>query len=90
MKLLSVQMAIFSEESISRPDLLFNEVNEKLGGLINDMPTILNLPPDIPAEIPGSHAASRKHYYTVLLDRTLSAPPFLYNLCHNHSFHQVG
>ena len=58
MKLLSVQMAIFSEESISRPDLLFNEVNEKLGGLINDMPTILNLPPDIPAEIPVVQAKS--------------------------------
>ena len=51
-------MAIFSEESISRPDLLFNEVNEKLGGLINDMPTILNLPPDIPAEIPVVQAKS--------------------------------
>ena len=58
MKLLSVQMAIFSEESISRPDLLFNEVNEKLGGLINDMPTIINLPPDIPAEIPVVQAKS--------------------------------
>lgn len=52
MKLLSVQMAIFAEEAIGRPDLLFNEVNEKLGGIMNDMPTILNLPPDIPAEIP--------------------------------------
>lgn len=52
MKLLSAQMAIFSEELIRRPDILFNEVNEKLDGLVNDMPTILNLPPDIPAEIP--------------------------------------
>ncbi len=58
MKLLSAQMAIFSEDLIRRPDLLFNEVNEKLGGLINDMPTMINLPPDIPAEIPVVQAKS--------------------------------
>ena len=43
MKLLSAQLGIFSEDSISRPDLLFSEVNEKLGGIVDDMPTILNL-----------------------------------------------
>lgn len=58
MKLLSIQMAIFSDSSIERPDLLFSEVNEKLGGLVNDMPTILNLPPDVPAEIPVVQARS--------------------------------
>lgn len=58
MKLLSIQMAIFSDDPIMRPDLLFSEVNEKLGGLVNDMPTILNLPPDIPAEIPVVQAKS--------------------------------
>lgn len=59
MKLLSVQTAIFSKETISRPDLLFNEVNESMGGIINEMPTILNLPPDIPAEIPVVQAKSK-------------------------------
>ena len=58
MKLLSIQMAIFSDDPIMRPDLLFSELNEKLGGLVNDMPTILNLPPDIPAEIPVVQAKS--------------------------------
>jgi hypothetical protein len=58
MKLLSVQMAIFSESTIERPDLLFNEVNEKLGGLVDDMPTILNLPRDIPIEVPVVQARS--------------------------------
>ena len=70
MKLLSVQMAIFSEESISRPDLLFNEVNEKLGGLINDMPTILNLPPDIPAEIPVVQAKSTDGWINLNVSRS--------------------
>ena len=31
MKFLSAQMAIFAEELIARPDLLFTEVNEKNG-----------------------------------------------------------
>lgn len=58
MKLLSAQLGIFSEDSISRPDLLFSEVNEKLGGIADDMPTILNLPPDLPADIPVVQAKS--------------------------------
>ena len=58
MKLLSAQLGIFSEDSISRPDLLFSEVNEKLGGIVDDMPTILNLPPDLPADIPVVQAKS--------------------------------
>ena len=70
MKLLSAQLAIFSEDSIGRPDLLFNEVNEKLGGLVNDMPTILNLPPDIPAEIPVVQAKSTDGRISINVSRS--------------------
>ena len=52
MKLLSVQLAIFSAEIISRPDLLFSEVNSQMNGIIDSIPTILDLPSEIPAEIP--------------------------------------
>lgn len=58
MKLLSAQLGIFSEDSISRPDLLFSEVNEKLGGIVDGMPTILNLPPNLPADFPVVQAKS--------------------------------
>lgn len=70
MKLLSAQMAIFSEDIISRPDLLFNEVNEKLGGLVNGMPTILNLPQNIPAEIPVVQAKSTDEQIIINVSRT--------------------
>lgn len=69
MKLLSAQLAIFFDDSISRPDLLFSEVNEKLGGIVNDMPTILNLPPDIPAEIPVVQAKSSDGLLNVNVSR---------------------
>ena len=58
MKLLSLQMAIFAEDTITRPDTLFNEVNENMGGIVDDMPTILNLPPELPAELPIVQAKS--------------------------------
>ena len=70
MKLLSTQLAIFSEDSISRPDLLFSEVNEKLGGIANDIPTILNLPPDIPAEIPVVQAKSSDGQININVSRS--------------------
>ena len=70
MKLLSIQMAIFSEENINRPDLLFNEVNEKMGGIVNGMPTIINLPPDVPADIPVVQARSNSGLVNVNVSRS--------------------
>ena len=70
MKLLSIQMAIFSEENISRPDLLFNEVNEKMGGVVNGMPTIINLPPEVPAEIPVVQARSTNGFININVSRS--------------------
>lgn len=70
MKLLSIQMPIFSEETISRPDLLFNEVNEKMGGIVNGMPTILNLPPEAPVEIPVVQAKSTNGLINVNVSRS--------------------
>lgn len=52
MKFLSAQMAIFAEELIARPDLLFTEVNEKMDGIVDGMPTILDLPHGAPVDIP--------------------------------------
>lgn len=70
MKLLSIQMAMFSEENISRPDLLFAEVNEKIGGIVDGMPTILNLPPEVPAEIPVVQARSTDGLININVSRT--------------------
>lgn len=69
MKLLSIQMALFSEDFISRPDLLFNKLNEKMGGIVNEMPTILNLPPEAPAEMPIVQASSTDGLININISR---------------------
>ena len=70
MKLLSVQMAIFSEDIISRPDLLFDEVNKSVGNIIDDMPNIINLPPEAPAEIPIVQSNSKDGHFKINVSRS--------------------
>lgn len=50
--LISTQAAFFFENTISRPDKLFNKINSDTGELIDSMPEIINLPPIAPADIP--------------------------------------
>lgn len=70
MKLLSLQIAIFSKEYIQRPDLLFNEVNDRLGGIINDIPTKINLPSEAPADIPIVQAKSTDNRININVSRS--------------------
>lgn len=69
MKLLSIQMALFAEEPIVRPDLLFNEVNENMDGIIDDMPTVLNLPNGAPIDIPIVQAKSANGHFNINVSR---------------------
>ena len=69
-KLLSVQIALFSSDLIGRPDLLMNEVNSRLGSIFNAMPNILNLPPEIPAEIPLVQARSTDDIFALNVSRS--------------------
>ena len=52
MKLLSMQFALFTSEKIDRPDLLKDEINNAIGGKLNGMPTILNIPQELSLEVP--------------------------------------
>ena len=70
MKLISMQIALFAQDLISRPDLLMNEINEKLGNIFDAMPTILNLPADVPAEIPLAQIRSKNNVYALNISRT--------------------
>lgn len=69
MKLLSIQIAMFSVETILRPDLLKDEINNKIGGKLDGMPTILNLPQDAPAEIPIVQVRSLNNFYELHVSR---------------------
>lgn len=70
MKLLSLQLAIFSKDLIGRPDLVFNEVNTKIGKVINDIPTILNLPADAPVDFPIVQAKSVNRQLNINVSRS--------------------
>lgn len=69
MKLISIQIALFSAEQVFRPDLLMNAINEKLGNILDDMPTILNIPVDVPADIPIVQAKSQNKIYALNISR---------------------
>lgn len=69
MKLISCQVALFAMDKIKRPDLLLNEINAKLSNLFDDMPMILNLPEDIPDEIPVVQAKSNNGKYVLNITR---------------------
>ena len=69
MKLLSIQIALFTKEILSRPDLILTDVNSKLGSIFDAMPNILNLPPEVPAEIPLVQARSTNGLYALNVSR---------------------
>lgn len=70
MKLVSMQIALFARDLIGRPDLLMNEINNKLGNIFDSMPTILNLPPEVPAEIPLAQIRSKDNVYALNISRS--------------------
>lgn len=70
MKLLSIQMAIFSKDVINRPDFLFNEINKKIGNIIDGIPTIINLPDGIPPEVPIVQASSSNGLVSLNVSRS--------------------
>lgn len=52
MRLLSLQVALFVDGVIDRPDRLMPQINSEFNNLFNDMPNIIKLPMEAPAEIP--------------------------------------
>ena len=69
MQLIQVQMALFSQQTIVRPDLIFNEVNQKLGGIIDTMPNIINLSMDVPGDFPIVSSTSSNGKYSINVSR---------------------
>ena len=60
MKVIKIQIALFFKDIISRPDLLAENINQKLGNMFDAMPTCMDLPLDAPAEIPIVYRKSTK------------------------------
>ena len=62
-KLLQLQFALFFKSMENRPDKLINKVDEALEDLFDQMPNMLPLPPDAPAEIPRVTMQSTDEMY---------------------------
>ena len=60
MKVIKIQVALFFRDIISRPDILAENINQKLGNMFDAMPTCVDLPLDAPAEIPIVYRKSTK------------------------------
>lgn len=52
MKLVNLQIALFFENRLERPDLFANRINSRLNNSFDAMPQIINLPDEAPADIP--------------------------------------
>lgn len=69
MKLLSIQVALFLLNQISRPDLLMNTINEKIGNILDEMPNILNIPIDVPVDLPIAQVKSSDKVFGLNVSR---------------------
>lgn len=69
MRLLSLQVALFVDGVIERPDLLMPKINVEFNNMFNDMPNVIKLPPEAPAEIPIVQMFSVDQKYRLNISR---------------------
>lgn len=70
MKIINVQIALFAQSALNRPDQLGMKLNQSLNNLFDTMPTIVNLPADTPAEIPVVQMRSSTQWYSLNISRS--------------------
>jgi len=62
-KIIKLQLALFFQNSLSRPDNLMVGINASMGNLFDGMPQIVPIPPDAPADIPRVNMRSENGKY---------------------------
>ncbi|MDO6694232.1 hypothetical protein Q4574_13140 [Aliiglaciecola sp. 3_MG-2023] len=62
-KIVKLQLALFFNNLILRPDSLMNGINSSMGNLFDAMPQILPIPADAPADIPRVQMRSENGKY---------------------------
>ena len=69
MKVINLQVALFFKDIVSRPDLLAENINKRLGNMFDAMPACIDLPIEAPAEIPIVYRKSTKLPHTLNVAR---------------------
>lgn len=62
-KIVKLQLALFFQNQVSRPDNLMGGINSSMGNLFDAMPQILPIPAEAPAEIPRVQMRSENGKY---------------------------
>lgn len=62
-KIVKLQLALFFQNPIARPDNLMGGINSSMGNLFDAMPQILPIPAEAPAEIPRVQMRSENDKY---------------------------
>jgi len=82
-KLLQMQIALFFDKIEDRPDKLMDKIDDALGGVFDQMPTILPIPPDAPPEVPSVIMNSSNGIYNCNIAR--SRIDFQINYANSHN-----
>lgn len=65
----SLQFAIFFRDIIERPDLEFSDINSNLMNIFNAIPSIINIPRELPPDIPIVTQRSESNEYICNISR---------------------
>ena len=69
-KIVSLQFALFFQDIIERPDLEFSELNLNLMNIFDAIPTIVNIPKELPSDIPIVTLRSSTNEYSCNISRS--------------------
>ena len=69
-KIVQLQMALFFKGIENRPDRLVGKIDDVMGGLFDQMPTIIPIPSDAPAEFPSVIMRSSNGVYVCNISKT--------------------
>lgn len=67
---MSLQFALFFRDIIDRPDLEFSDLNINLMNIFDAIPTIINIPRELPADVPIVSQRSNSNEYVCNISRS--------------------
>lgn len=69
MRIVGMQIAIFFDRVLSRPDTFGNLINEKLGNWFENIPQVTPWPEEVPVDVPIVQMSSNKHKNSMNVSR---------------------
>jgi hypothetical protein len=67
--IVSLQFSLFFRDMVDRPDLEFSDINSNLMNIFDVIPTVMNIPKELPADIPIVTQRSESNAYVCNISR---------------------